>query len=167
MTEATTQDLLAMIAGLTQTVSVLVQERKPRKAPEKTAFTASDETPEFKEFWTLWMPSARKCDGRGDARDGFMRKIKAGVDGKDILDGARYYLRNMTEDDRKFNPLAKSWINKMAYEDLCIRERQYQQRVSEAMARRQQETNVVQIDPAKRAEMAERARVLLKVGVGA
>lgn len=30
-----------------------------------------------------------------------------------------------------------------------------------------EETNVVQIDPAKRAEMADRARVLMKVGVGA
>ncbi|MGJ7039167.1 hypothetical protein J2Y63_002422 [Shinella sp. BE166] len=121
----------------------------------------------FPAFWEIWRKHARHTDGRGLARETFAKHVKAGAEPQDIVDGATYFFRTIKERDREFVPLSSTWLNRGAYEDLAVSERQYQQRVSEAMARRQQETNVVQIDPAKRAEMAERARVLLKVGVGA
>lgn len=121
----------------------------------------------FPAFWEIWRPHARHTDGRGLARETFAKHVKAGADPQDIVDGATYFFRTIKERDREFVPLSSTWINRGAYEDLAVSERQYQQRRAEIEQRRQQETNVVQIDPAKRAEMADRARVLMKVGVGA
>lgn len=127
-----------------------------------------DETPEFVHFWEkIWRKHARHTDGRGLARETFAKHVKAGADPQDIVDGAAYFFRTMKERDREFVPLSSTWINRQAYEDLAVSERQYQQRVAEAMARRQEPTNVTNIDDARRADMAQRARALIKAGVGA
>jgi hypothetical protein len=93
----------------------------------KTFTTKADETPEFVALWDMWRPLARQTDGRGDARDTFFKHVRAGVDPKDIVDGARYFIRTLK--DREYIPLAASWINKRAYEDLATLERAYQLRV--------------------------------------
>lgn len=137
----------------------------------KPLTTKRDETEEFVSFWNLWRPLARHTDGRGDARDTFFQHIRAGVDPQDIVDGARCFLRTMSERDREYIPLASSWLNKRAYEDLAEQERAHQARVLESERRRAQDmTNVVQItppaseqiDPVKRAEMAARLKGLAR-----
>ncbi|WP_049732846.1 hypothetical protein [Rhizobium ecuadorense] len=121
--------------------------------------TKADETPEFVEFWNSWRPYARHTDGRGDARDTFFKHVNAGADPRDITDGAKYFIRTMKERDKEYIPLAASWINKRAYEDMAESERALQQRVVE----RAQAANVVPIQqpkesPERRAEMAARLR---------
>jgi len=121
--------------------------------------TKSDETPEFVEFWNAWKPHARHTDGRGDARDTFFKHVNAGADPRDIVDGAKYFIRTMKERDKEYIPLAASWINKRAYEDMAEAERTLQQRVEQ-----RKHTNVVtlqqpqQESPERRAEMAARLR---------
>jgi hypothetical protein len=100
----------------------------------KTFTTKADETPEFVALWDMWRPLARQTDGRGDARDTFFKHVRAGVDPKDIVDGARYFIRTLK--DREYIPLAASWINKRAYEDLAALERAHQARISEAQSKR-------------------------------
>lgn len=122
--------------------------------------TKADETPDFVEFWNAWKPHARHTDGRGDARDTFFKHVNAGADPRDIVDGAKYFIRTMKERDREYIPLAASWINKRAYEDMAESERALQRRVEE----RKQAANVVQMQPQtkespeRRAEMAARLR---------
>lgn len=113
----------------------------------KPITTKKDETPEFVEFWEkVWRSHARETDGRGDARDAFIAHVRAGADPQDIVDGAKHLIR--TFKDFQFLPLAKTWINKRAYEDMAEQERAHQKRISEAQARRSQDmTNVVQIQP--------------------
>jgi hypothetical protein len=125
---------------------------------KKLFTTKKDETQEFVDFWTAWQPYARQTDGRGDARDTFFKHVWAGVDPRDIVDGAKCFLRTLKE--REYIPLAASWINKRAYEDLAIQERQHQQRISEAQTRRveqikqqAQEPASAQIDPERRAQL--------------
>lgn len=124
--------------------------------------TKADETPEFVEFWNTWKPHARHTDGRGDARDTFVKHCRAGADPRDIVDGAKYFIRTMKERDREYIPLAASWINKRAYEDMAEAERAIQQRVIERQ--KAAAPNVVTLqpppreDPAKREEMAARLR---------
>jgi hypothetical protein len=90
----------------------------------------SDETPEFKIFWEdIWRAHARHTDGRGLARDAFVKHIRNGADPQDIIDGARYFFRSMKDKDREFVPLSATWINRMSYEDLAALERAYQLRV--------------------------------------
>lgn len=91
----------------------------------------------FSAFWEIWRPHMRHTDGRADARDGYRKHILAGAEPQDIIDGARGYLRqlaSMKPEERKFIPLAKSWINKESYLDWCDRERAYQKRLDEANA---------------------------------
>lgn len=80
----------------------------------------------FPEFWALWLPKKRHTDGRGDARTCFAKHLKAGVDPQDIIDGARWFLRNLK--DPQYIPLAATWLNRCDYEDGCIAERSYQAR---------------------------------------
>lgn len=127
----------------------------------KTMTTKADETPDFVEFWTAWKPKMRSTDGRGDARDTFFKHVRAGADPRDIVDGAKYFLRTLRERDLEYIPLAASWINKRAYEDMAEAERALQQRVIE----RQLPANVVTLqqpqpkeNPERRAEMAARLR---------
>lgn len=102
--------------------------------------TKADETPEFIEFWGDWRKYARETDGRGDARDCFLKHTRQGADPHDIVDGARYFLRTLK--DKQFIPLAASWLNKRAYEDMAEMEREYQER---AAHRASQASNVVQM----------------------
>lgn len=132
-----------------------------------------DESPEFIEFWTLWKPYARHTDGRGSARDTFAKHVKNGADPRDIVDGAKAFFRTMKDKDREYVPLSSTWINREAYEDLAEAQRTHDARMAEAQQRRiQTSTNVVQmaasdsISQERRAEMAARARGLMK-GVGA
>lgn len=106
--------------------------------------TKADETPEFREFWDAWRPMSRPTDGRGEARDTFLSHIADGVDPQDIVDGARYFLRNLK--DKDFIPLASTWLNKRAYEDLADSERDFQRRLEESRQRSSQTSaNVVQM----------------------
>ena len=102
--------------------------------------TKADETDEFREFWDGWRKFARETDGRGDARDCFLKHIRQGADPHDIVDGARYFLRTLK--DKAFIPLAASWMNKRAYEDHAEAEREYQKRLQE---RSKPQQNVVQM----------------------
>lgn len=115
----------------------------------------------FPEFWAIWRPHARHTDGRGLARETFAKHVRAGADPQDIIDGATYFFRTIKERDREFVPLSSTWLNRGAFEDLAISERQYQQRVSEAKAR-QQETNVVRISDERRHELVSNAREALR-----
>lgn len=131
--------------------------------------TKADETPEFVEFWdTIWRRHARETDGRGDARDEFLRHVESGTDALDIVDGARCFIRKMSAKGYDYIPLAASWLNKRAYEDLCIEEREYQLRIAEAQQRRAE--NVVPIREAaasaipqeRRSEVVARARAAMR-----
>lgn len=85
----------------------------------------------FAEFWALWRPNARHTDGRGLARETFAKHIRAGADPQDIVYGAKCFFRTMKERDREFVPLASTWINREAYIDLAVLERQREQRMQE------------------------------------
>ena len=121
--------------------------------------TKAHETPEFVEFWTTWLPHARETDGRGDARDTFLEHVKRGADPQDIVLGAKWFIRNLR--DREFIPLAASYLNKRAYEDHAEQYRAYEARKQERQRPQEPSPNIVSIDPAKRAEMAQRARELV------
>lgn len=98
-----------------------------------------DEPEGFSEFWAIWLPIKRRNDGRGDARDGFAKKVKAGHDPRDIIDGARWYVRNLPP-GYEYVPLAKTWINREVWADDCEKERAYQARL------RERQNNVVQME---------------------
>ncbi len=119
---------------------------------KRIATTKADEIPEFVEFWSAWKRFARHTDGRGDARDTFLQHVKFGVDARDILDGARYFLRTMKDKDREYIPLAASWINKRAYEDLAELERAYQAKYGAS------QENVVQMQPTREQYLAAELR---------
>lgn len=92
--------------------------------------TMADETPEFKAFWEIWKPIKNTNDGRGSARDEFFRHVEEyGVNPHDIVDGARWYVRN--GGNAVFKLHAKTWLNRRDYEDGCESERQYQARIQE------------------------------------
>lgn len=99
----------------------------------------------FAEFWSIWLPHARHTDGRGLARETFRRHLLNGAMPEDIIDGARWFLRSMTDRDRQYVPLASTWLNREAYIDLCEKERAYQARLNERPSE-----NVVSIKPAPR-----------------
>lgn len=110
----------------------------------------------FKEFWEgVWRAHARHTDGRGLARDTYAKLVKGGADPQDIIDGARYFIRTLK--DPQYIPLSSTWLNRGAFEDLCELERRYQARISERKPEKPPE-NVVQIDPERRARLAEMAR---------
>lgn len=121
--------------------------------------TKHDETPEFKEMWeTVWPAIKSPYDGRALARDAYFRHVWfRGAEEQDILDASKFYVRGSSNTETR-RLLFSNWLDRGAYEDLAVSERQYQRRVAEVMARRQQETNVVPIDDAKRREMAERVK---------
>lgn len=85
----------------------------------------------FADFWSLWRPNMRHTDGRKLARDTFAKLVSGGACPQDIVDGARYFLRNMKERDREFIPLSSTWLNRGAYEDFAESERAFQARQSE------------------------------------
>lgn len=107
--------------------------------------TKAEETPEFVAFWTIWQPHMNVNDGRGSARNEFFRHVEEyGADPKDIVDGAAWFIR-CGGNQRKpngdlFQLHAQSWLNKMAYEDGCEKERAFQARQTES------QSNVVNIN---------------------
>lgn len=89
-------------------------------------------TPEpegFADFWSVWRPHMRHTDGRGLARETFRRHILNGAEPQDIIDGARWFIRNLKERDREFIPLAATWLNREGYTDFAEKERGYQQSI--------------------------------------
>ena len=101
-------------------------------------------TPEpdgFAEFWSVWSPHMRHTDGRGDARNAYRKHVLMGMEPQDIIDGAKGFFRFMPEKDKPYVPLAASWLNKEAYPDWAVKEREYQARLAE------RESNVVSIKP--------------------
>ena len=96
--------------------------------------TKQPEPEGFADFWAIWRPHARKTDGRADARKVFAAHVKAGNSPQDMIDGARYFIRNMTDRDRDYIPLAATWLNRGAYEDFGPAERAYQERMASAQA---------------------------------
>lgn len=108
--------------------------------------------PEFFEtFWSLWREHMRKTDGKGKARPAYRKHILDGADPQDILDGAAYFLRTMSERDREFIPLAASWLNSERWADDCEKERAYRAKLEESRIRSQE--NVVQM-PERRVKTA-------------
>lgn len=86
----------------------------------------------FSTFWELWRPYQRKSDGRGKARPAYKQMIEMGYDQQDIIDGARWYLRNLvTDEDKRFIPLAASWLRAERFADDCEKEREYQAKLSQ------------------------------------
>ena len=110
--------------------------------------TKAEETPEFREFWAVWLPYMNVNYGGGDARTAFLRHVEeTGADPLDIVDGARWWVRNGGNQgvDYGGKPVrihAQTWIFKCAYEDYCEQERAYR-------ARQEERTNVVQMQQPK------------------
>ncbi len=85
----------------------------------------------FSAFWSVWLPIARRNDGRGLARETYRKHILNGVEPQDIVDGASWYVRSLTERDKEYVPLSSTWLNRQCYEDLCDKERDFQRRSAE------------------------------------
>ena len=94
----------------------------------------------FAEFWSSWRPFMRKNDGRGEARATYRKHILAGAEPADIIDGAKAFLRSLTDRDKPYIPLAATWLNREAYADWAEQEREYRKRLAE------RSTNVVNIN---------------------
>lgn len=98
-------------------------------------------TPEpegFADFWAVWQPYMRHTDGRGDARERYRKVLLDGADPSEILFGATAYITHLkaqSADERKFIPLAASWLNKEAYLDWADRERARLARIAELAER--------------------------------
>lgn len=104
--------------------------------------TKADETPQFVEFWEqVWKPVMNPNDGRGAARDEFFRHVEEyGADPRDLIDGARWFVRKGGNKDWKLH--AATWLNRRAYEDFAEMERAYQRQLQE-----RESGNVVNIGP--------------------
>jgi len=101
----------------------------------------------FEAFWTLWRPHQRGTDGRGKARPTYLKLMLQGALPDDIIDGAKWYLRNLKERDREFIPLASSWLNSERWKDDCLLERAYVAREAERAQRASQAPNITQLRP--------------------
>lgn len=116
----------------------------------------ADETPEFIELWEkIWSSIKSQYDGRALARDAYFRHVWwKGADEQDILDAARFYAR--TAGSQTHRLLFSNWIERGAYEDLAVQEREHQERIIAAQQRRSE--NVVPILEAASAEIPEERR---------
>ncbi|WP_173931373.1 hypothetical protein [Chelativorans sp. Marseille-P2723] len=99
----------------------------------------------FDTFWKLWRGHCRKTDGRGKARPAYQQMLQLGADPQDIIDGARWYLRNMSDRDAPYIPLASTWLRSERWADDCELERAYQARLQE----RQSQSNVVSMSASR------------------
>lgn len=105
----------------------------------------------FDTFWRIWREHQRKSDGRGKARPAYQQMLERGADPQDIIDGASWYLRNMSERDAPYIPLASSWLRSERWLDDAEKEREYQSRLQE----REKEQNVVQMRPTGKTRFME------------
>lgn len=106
-------------------------------------------TPEpegFPAFWEQWRKIARHTDGRGLARETFRKHILNGAEPQDIIDGASWFIRNLSERDKEYVPLSSTWLNRGSYEDACEKERAFRERQAEAP-----KASVVQFKPGQTA----------------
>lgn len=112
------------------------------REPASRRTTKADECPAFLRFWDAWRKHMNRNDGRGAARDEFVRHVERyGADADDIADGAMWFLHNGgNSGDYKVH--AQTWLNRRAYEDGAELWRAYQARQA---ARASQSDNVVQI----------------------
>lgn len=86
----------------------------------------------FSDFWSIYQPVARHTDGRGLAREAYRKQILKGAEPQDIIDGARWFVRNLSPRDRDgFVPLASTWLGREAYPDFAVKERAFQERQSD------------------------------------
>lgn len=99
----------------------------------------ADESPEFIAFWSIWQPRSRNTDGRGLARETFRRRVLKGANPQDIVDGASWFVRNLTDKTNDYVPLSATWLNRETYDGLCDKERAYQEHIKSA----QQQTSTV------------------------
>ena len=135
-------------------------------------FQREDMEAAFLSFWVLWRKHMRKTDGRGKARPAWQQMIEAGADAQDIIDGATWYLRNLSERDAPYIPLAASWLRSERWADDCEQERAYQQRVAERQQREAQPNNITPIRrEEQKPDIEERARhaqsILARAGFAA
>lgn len=84
----------------------------------------------FEELWQVWRPHARKTDGRGKARPTYRKWLLEGAEPRDMIDGARWHLRSMSERDRPYINLLSVYLNSERWVDECEQERAYQARMS-------------------------------------
>lgn len=99
----------------------------------------------FPDFWAAWLPYARNTDGRGLARETFRKHVLNGAEPQDIIDGAAWFLRNLSARDREYVPLSSTWLNRETYVDLAPKEREWKQRLEARQTERP--SNVVHINP--------------------
>lgn len=97
----------------------------------------------FEELWLLWRDHARKTDGRGKARPMYRNWLLAGAEPQDIIDGARWHLRTLKDEDKPFIQLLSVYINSEKWKDECEKERAFQERQSAPKP-----TNITPIRPA-------------------
>ena len=120
------------------------------------------EPPGFDTLWKLWLPYARKTDGRGKARPTYLKWLQDGADPQDMIDGAQWHLRSLSERDRPYINLLSVYLNSERWADECEQWRKWQAQIAEAEAKRAARPvpNVVQIETHRptRPSEAERAR---------
>lgn len=98
----------------------------------------------FETFWAIWRTVMRNTDGKGLAREAYRKQLLRGTMPEDIIDGASWFVRNLTEKTRDYVPLSATWINRETFDGLCEKERDYQSRLAQAS---QAQENVVPIKP--------------------
>ena len=100
----------------------------------------------FDSFWGQWRKIARHTDGRGLARETYRKHILNGAEPQDIIDGASWFIRNLSDRDREYVPLSSTWLNRGSYEDACEKERAFKESLTEAP-----KSSVVQFQPGQTA----------------
>jgi hypothetical protein len=93
-----------------------------------------EESAEFQTFWSIWKPISRHTDGRGLAREAFRKQVLMGACPDDIVDGARWYARNLSEREKPYVPLSATWIHRETYDGLCDKEREFKDRIESSQA---------------------------------
>lgn len=104
----------------------------------------------FETLWTLWRDHARKTDGRGKARPTYRKWLLEGAEPQDMIDGARWHIRSLSERDKPYINLLSVYLNSERWVDECEMERAYLAKIAEAERirdeRRAAQPNVVQIE---------------------
>lgn len=88
----------------------------------------------FETFWAIWRPVMRNTDGKGLAREAYRKQLLRGADPQDIIDGASWFVRNLSEKTRDYVPLSATWLNRETYDGLCDKEREFKDRIESSQA---------------------------------